>query len=360
MELLEGKLTNAEVAEHLRKLANGLQKTIDHKLNPPISQQNPTARRMRIADHMYDQGMALQHVQTILRVLANAHLSGDIVRFPHLEDIRNKKQIDFLMKYWRLIQYPSVDLDRWVENEQETFERMSVFSVKDWKNAFWQLQNLLKENESVTTLPQEETENKKNIRELELEAQAELELLQMEAEARNRNKQGLKGYERKTKPYPETEEKLISLGAAEKAIPEIKLSYKRDTAHFSGKITSSKDTFDFIRKLYEEGTIDLQEYFIVLFLNRPNRIIGYNLLSKGGISGTIADIRLIFSTALKSLSTSIILAHNHPSGELTPSEADISLTRKVKEAGKLMDIQVLDHLILTNEGYYSFTDEGLL
>ena len=88
-------------------------------------------------------------------------------------------------------------------------------------------------------------------------------------------------------------------------------------------------------------------------------MIGSYQLSKGGITGTIADVRLILSVALKTLATGLILAHNHPSGNLKPSEADIQLPQKVKDAAKLMDIEVLDHMILSSNGYFSFTDDGL-
>jgi DNA repair protein RadC len=89
-------------------------------------------------------------------------------------------------------------------------------------------------------------------------------------------------------------------------------------------------------------------------------VIGSYQLSKGGITGTIADVRLILSVALKTLASGLILAHNHPSGNLKPSEADVSLTNKIKEAAKLMDIQVLDHIILSDCGYFSFADEKIL
>lgn len=98
---------------------------------------------------------------------------------------------------------------------------------------------------------------------------------------------------------------------------------------------------------------------MVLYLNRANKVIGSYELSKGGITATIADIRIILSVALKTLATGLILAHNHPSGNLKPSEADVCLTNKIKEAAKLMDIQVLDHLILVEGGYFSFSDEEI-
>ena len=98
----------------------------------------------------------------------------------------------------------------------------------------------------------------------------------------------------------------------------------------------------------------------MLMLDRANRVLGFQLLSKGGISGIVADIRLIFSVALEALASSIILAHNHPSGNLQPSDKDIKLTGKVKEAAKYLDIALLDHFILTKESHYSFADKGMI
>lgn len=101
------------------------------------------------------------------------------------------------------------------------------------------------------------------------------------------------------------------------------------------------------------------EEFKVVFLNRANRVIGVYDASSGGITGTVADPRLILAAAIKSLAVSIILSHNHPSGNLKPSKADEDLTTKIKEAAKYHDIRVIDHMIITSEGYYSFADEGL-
>jgi DNA repair protein RadC len=97
-----------------------------------------------------------------------------------------------------------------------------------------------------------------------------------------------------------------------------------------------------------------------MFTNRANKVLGIFELSTGGVSGTVADPKLIFAAALKVAASGLILSHNHPSGNLQPSQADIDLTRKIKEAGKLLEIQLLDHIILTTEGYYSFADEGLI
>jgi len=98
----------------------------------------------------------------------------------------------------------------------------------------------------------------------------------------------------------------------------------------------------------------------VLLLNRANKAIGEYEVSTGSSTGTIADPKLSFAAAIKTNATGIVLAHNHPSGNLNPSEADISLIKKIRDAGKMLEISVLDHLIITSEGYYSFADEGLL
>ena len=108
-------------------------------------------------------------------------------------------------------------------------------------------------------------------------------------------------------------------------------------------------------------TISLQERFVAMYLNRSNRVIGVYHMSTGGITGTVVDIRLLLSVALKTAATGIILAHNHPSGNLKPSEADKELTSKIIKASGYMDIKLLDHLIIVPEGkYLSFTEEGLL
>jgi hypothetical protein len=140
-------------------------------------------------------------------------------------------------------------------------------------------------------------------------------------------------------------------------IPEVKVRYNRSTRKkFLGKLTSSKDVADFIRSCYKRGEIELQEQFVVLFLNQANNIIGYYKHSVGGISGTVADPRIILSAALKCAAVSIIIAHNHPSGNLQPSEADKQITRKLNQAAQLMDIRLLEHLIITKESFYSFAE----
>ena len=142
-------------------------------------------------------------------------------------------------------------------------------------------------------------------------------------------------------------------------LAEIQVSYKPGLRS-SQTINNSKEAFDILDTLFPKETISLQEQFVVLYLNRANKVIGSYELSKGGITATIADIRIILSVGLKTLATGLILAHNHPSGNLKPSEADVTLTNKIKEAAKLMDIQLMDHIILTEGGYLSFADEGMM
>lgn len=123
------------------------------------------------------------------------------------------------------------------------------------------------------------------------------------------------------------------------------------------KISSSNDIYEIFHALLAD--LPHEEFWIVL-LNRSNKIIDRQKISQGGISGTVTDVRLMMKAALDKLSSSIVLIHNHPSGNTKPSEADISITQKVKESGKLMDITLLDHIIVTDGSYFSFADEGLI
>ena len=143
-------------------------------------------------------------------------------------------------------------------------------------------------------------------------------------------------------------------------LAEIEIHY-RNKVRISDmeKVAGSRDVYEVLQRIWSPK-IDHVEEFMVLCLNRANRILGWAKVSQGGLSGTVADPKLIYQIALKSNASSIIIAHNHPSGNLQPSEADIQLTRKLKEAGTMLDLPVLDHLILTSEGYYSFADEGLI
>jgi len=122
-------------------------------------------------------------------------------------------------------------------------------------------------------------------------------------------------------------------------------------------IASSADVATYLQTLLKDHR---HEVFAVLFLNRANKINHFEIISKGGITGTVADPRVILKKALEEDAVNIILCHNHPSGSLKPSRADEELTQKIKEAAKYFDIKVLDHLIVSDDGYYSFADEGIL
>ena len=122
------------------------------------------------------------------------------------------------------------------------------------------------------------------------------------------------------------------------------------------KITSSKIVFEVMQPIIGELP---HEEFWVLFLNNSNKILFKSLLSKGGMTGTIVDVRIVFKMALEQNAAAIILTHNHPSGKLKASDADVQITKKIKVAGQQLDIPVLDHIIITETGYYSFLDEGI-
>ena len=142
-------------------------------------------------------------------------------------------------------------------------------------------------------------------------------------------------------------------------VPEIKVKFNKGKKMF-GAVNSSDEVAKFLKTLYGSD-IETQEKVIILYLNKRNEIIGYYKHSVGGIDSSIMDLKLIISTALKSLATSMILSHNHPSGNKNPSEIDKGITTKINTAAKGSDIRVLDHVIVTkNNGYYSFADEGAL
>jgi DNA repair protein RadC len=123
------------------------------------------------------------------------------------------------------------------------------------------------------------------------------------------------------------------------------------------QIKCSKDVFDLIGPTLSDLP---HEEFWILFLNRSNKVISRMKLSQGGISGTVTDVRIVMKKAIENLASGIIVCHNHPSGNLNPSESDSRITNKIKEAGLLLDIQLLDHLIIIDKEYYSFADNGLI
>lgn len=142
-------------------------------------------------------------------------------------------------------------------------------------------------------------------------------------------------------------------------LAEIQVSYTTSNSS-KIKITSSQVASELLVNNWCNDTIELQEEFKVILLNRSNETLGIYSLSKGGITGTVVDVRLLFAVALKCNSTGIIISHNHPSGKLQPSDVDIALTKKIKKCSELLDIVLLDHLIITKNGYYSFSNEGLI
>jgi hypothetical protein len=160
--------------------------------------------------------------------------------------------------------------------------------------------------------------------------------------------------------YPVTTEIVLG-NIPEVEIPELQVSYTRSSGKFlSGPLTDASGVAAFIRSTIGINEVELQEQFIVLYLSQSNHVIGYYKHSKGSINATVADIRIILGTALKCAALSMIVAHNHPSGNLKPSRADEELTRRLKEAAALHDIKLLDHLIITKESFLSFANEGLL
>ena len=145
-------------------------------------------------------------------------------------------------------------------------------------------------------------------------------------------------------------------------VNEIKVSYKENIqASLWKKIKCSQDAKDVIFDTWDKGTIALQESFKIVLLNNSNKVKGIYQISQGGITGTLVDVRILFAVVLKTLSVGIILTHNHPSGKLEPSKADIDLTNKIKMAAGFFDVKLLDHLIvIPNGSFYSFADEGML
>jgi DNA repair protein RadC len=144
-------------------------------------------------------------------------------------------------------------------------------------------------------------------------------------------------------------------------VTEISVSYTPSKAE-KPAIASSADAYAMFLEFFPKDTIALQEHFMVMYLNHSNKVLGIYPVSSGGMTGTVADIRLILAVALKTAATGILLAHNHPSGNIKPSRTDIALTVKVREAAKLMDIKLMDHFIISPQKgtYYSFADEGEL
>lgn len=142
-------------------------------------------------------------------------------------------------------------------------------------------------------------------------------------------------------------------------VSEIQVSYTPNLL-VDMSIKNSKKSFELILNEWELETLQMQEEVKILLLNKSNKVLGIYSLAKGGLTSCIVDVRIILSIALKTLATGIILVHNHPSGNLKPSKADLDITKKLKNSCDLLDISLLDHLIITKDNYFSFADEGLI
>lgn len=146
--------------------------------------------------------------------------------------------------------------------------------------------------------------------------------------------------------YKSTIEEL-TLGRKKTNIPKVKL-------------TRSSECYEYIMKLWNQDTIELHETFVAVFINQANNTIGWYVVSQGGITGCIVDVRMLFAAALKVGAVGMVVAHNHPSGNLKPSVADLKITKCIQAVADVHDMQILDHIIVTSDGYYSFGDEGQL
>lgn len=144
-------------------------------------------------------------------------------------------------------------------------------------------------------------------------------------------------------------------------LAEVQLTYKTKVrASDRPKINDAGDAYNILKKCFDEGTIEHVETFVLLMLNRANKVLGWAKISTGGLSATVVDPKVIFQLALNANASGVILSHNHPSGNLKASEQDIQITKKLQEGAKLLELQVLDHLIVTSEGYLSMSNEGLM
>jgi DNA repair protein RadC len=138
------------------------------------------------------------------------------------------------------------------------------------------------------------------------------------------------------------------------------ISLKKDPTNFERvKITSSDVSANYIRQFYGDD-LEIFESFFILLLNRQNKTIGYAKISQGGVAGTVVDAKIIIKYIVDTFASAVILCHNHPSGNLNPSNQDLEITKKLAQAAKLVDSQVLDHIILTPDSFYSFADNGLI
>lgn len=142
-------------------------------------------------------------------------------------------------------------------------------------------------------------------------------------------------------------------------VAEVSLSYRNTVPYDKRtKVRDAKDAYKVMLKIHDDDTLDYTETFRVLYLNQNNHVLGCRIISEGGLASTCCDVRTILQGALLTNAVAMILAHNHPSGNVTPSLSDIKMTNQITKAAKLLDIQVLDHIIYTRENCYSFADDG--
>ena len=160
--------------------------------------------------------------------------------------------------------------------------------------------------------------------------------------------------------YSNLKDEFNSTPTKEVMLCEINLHYRTHNIQTPFRITSSLNAEEVLRKAFDPETIEMREEFKVIYLNRGNQVLGVTTLSQGGVAGTVCDIKLLMATALKSLASGIIIAHNHPSGNLEPSKADDNITEQIKRAVAFFEITLLDHLILTKSDYFSYSDSGII
>lgn len=142
-------------------------------------------------------------------------------------------------------------------------------------------------------------------------------------------------------------------------VNEIKLSYSRK-GNCERSVASSWDATEIFREHFDADELDYRESFFALYLNQANKVLGIKKISESGISSTLVDVRIVLQAALLCNASGIIVAHNHPSGNLNPSSSDIKMTAQIKEASKVMNMTLLDHVILTSDSHYSFADDGMI
>lgn len=153
----------------------------------------------------------------------------------------------------------------------------------------------------------------------------------------------------------------IQINEIKNKVTEVNVTYaNKIPAKLRMKISNSRDAAEILTALYDEGVMDYIEQFHVLLMNKANQVLGHKCVAIGSQTGSVVPLQVILQIAIKGNASAIIIAHNHPSGNMQPSEADIKVTRKIKEAAATMDIALLDHVILCSEKHYSFADEGMM